>query len=321
MPAAPTTAPTTTATTTRRGRRPLQAPANIPRFTLFGETGGAADDLLHVETLASRSRQYHGEISAHVHTGHHQLLWLRQGEVTLALDESRSVQQAPVALVVPPGVVHAFRFAAGSDGHVLTLHPRALVEAEPDAAALQALFNRPRQLPLRADDPATARLDGLFRQLQTEADAPGPAGGPVPLWLARAVVWLLARAATLHDRHDALPAGAARQAALHTRFLSLVEAHHLAHWPVQRYARQLGASTDRLNRVTQAHAGRSALQLVHERLLREACRRLAYLPVPVSQLAFELGFDDPAYFTRFFKRHTGQSPGAWRAAAQAAAAA
>jgi AraC family transcriptional activator of pobA len=107
--------------------------------------------------------------------------------------------------------------------------------------------------------------------------------------------------------------GSARQAALHTRFLALVEAHHLDHWPVQRYAERLGTSTDRLNRVTRAHAGRSALDLIHDRLQREACRRLTYLVAPVSKLAFELGFDDPAYFCRFFKRRVGVSPSAFRA--------
>jgi len=46
--------------------------------------------------------------------------------------------------------------------------------------------------------------------------------------------------------------------------------------------------------------------------LREACRRLIYIAAPVSTLAFELGFDDPAYFCRFFKRHTGLSPRDYR---------
>ena len=59
-------------------------------------------------------------------------------------------------------------------------------------------------------------------------------------------------------------------------------------------------------------ARRSALAFVHERVLREACRRLIYIAAPVSTLAFELGFEDPAYFCRFFKRHTGLSPREYR---------
>lgn len=298
------------------GRPPAQAPASIPRFTLYGETAGDSVDLLHVEEIRSRSSLYRWEIDAHVHGGHHQLLWLRQGQVELRLDESRSVLQAPGALAIPPGVVHAFRFAPGTDGHVLTLHPRALVEGEPELGdeALQALFGRPRVLALAPGDAATQRLDSLFLQLQQEAAAP-EGSGPVLLWLARALVWRLAQAAARQAQVDDRAAGAARQAALHTRFLSLVEAHHLEHWPVQRYAERLGTSTDRLNRVTRAHAGKSALQLIHDRVLREACRRLVYLAAPVNRLGFELGFDDPAYFCRFFKRGMGLSPRTYRARA------
>ena len=56
--------------------------------------------------------------------------------------------------------------------------------------------------------------------------------------------------------------------------------------------------------------------LLHQRLAREATRRLVHVAMPVSQLAFELGFDDPAYFCRFFKRQTGLSPRAYRERAQ-----
>jgi len=94
--------------------------------------------------------------------------------------------------------------------------------------------------------------------------------------------------------------------------LLLVEQHFLEHWPLDRYASRLGLSTPRLNRLVRAERGVSALELIHERLTREACRRLIYIAAPTSRLAAELGFEDPAYFSRFFKRRTGQSPQAYR---------
>jgi AraC family transcriptional activator of pobA len=56
----------------------------------------------------------------------------------------------------------------------------------------------------------------------------------------------------------------------------------------------------------------SAFELIQDRLVREACRRLIYVAVPVTQLAYELGFVDPGYFCRFFKRRTGKTPNEYR---------
>ena len=146
------------------------------------------------------------------------------------------------------------------------------------------------------------RIGALFDNLWAEFNAPGSAGSPVPPWLARALVWRLAQIGAQLDQAEG-PAARGQQA-LFTRFLVLLEAHHAAHWPVARYADRLGLTPERLNRLVRAESGRSALQLIHDRLAREACRRLVYIAAPISRLAFELGFDDPAYFCRFFKRQT-----------------
>ncbi len=126
------------------------------------------------------------------------------------------------------------------------------------------------------------------------------------------MVWRLAQARAQGE--EALGERGHRHQALFTRFLLLVEQHFLEHWPLERYASRLGLSTQRLNRLARAESGRSALELVHERLTREACRRLVYIAAPAANLAAELGFDDPAYFSRFFKRRTGLSPQRYRQA-------
>ena len=48
------------------------------------------------------------------------------------------------------------------------------------------------------------------------------------------------------------------------------------------------------------------------RLLIEAERQLRYTSMSVAQVAFHLGFDDPAYFSRFFTRRMGLTPRAFR---------
>jgi AraC family transcriptional activator of pobA len=96
------------------------------------------------------------------------------------------------------------------------------------------------------------------------------------------------------------------------RFRLLVEAHFTEHWEVARYAGMLNLTAERLNRLCRQQAGVTAFEIVRDRLLQEACRRLIYIVVPVSQLAYELGFADAGYFCRFFKRHTRLSPNQYR---------
>ena len=59
-------------------------------------------------------------------------------------------------------------------------------------------------------------------------------------------------------------------------------------------------------------AGRTAFALIQSRVLLEARRKPIYTAMPVSQLTYELGFSDPAYFTRFFRKLSGVTPAAFR---------
>jgi len=305
------------------GRRVLPASpphdSHIPSFALYGEAALPGHELLHIEQVQSRSRLYHWEIQPHTHPGLHQVVWLWRGQAEVLLDERRAEVQAPAAIVLPPAVVHGFRFAPETDGCVLTLSARWLLEGETGAlgAAFQELFAAPRLLHFLPDDEAAQRLDALFRELTHEFQRPvGVGTSPVLAWLARALVWRLAQASALQRQAAAVSERARRYQALYTRFLWLVEQHFLEHWPLQRYGERLGLSLQRLNRLTHSVSGRSAMELVHERLTREACRRLIYIAAPAASLALELGFDDPSYFSRFFRRRTGLSPQQYRLAQQ-----
>lgn len=293
---------------------------SIPAFALYGEASGAPSQMLHIEAIQTRSERHRWEIDAHTHHTLHQILWVAAGPAEVVLEDARQACQGPVAIVIPAGVVHAFRFSAQTDGCVLTFNPHAVIEGDVPATgeALRTLFAAPRRLTFEPDAHGARRLAALMTDLMDEFRGADAAGSPVPMWLARAVVWRLARHAASQAR-DAGPAGRGNQA-LFTRFLVLVEARHREHWTIARYAGELGMTPERLNRLTRRQTGQVALDLVHERLAREACRRLTYAAAPISRVAFELGFADPAYFCRFFKRRVGRSPRDFRRELTAAAA-
>jgi AraC family transcriptional activator of pobA len=82
---------------------------------------------------------------------------------------------------------------------------------------------------------------------------------------------------------------------------------------VSAYATQLHISAGHLSEVIKAQTGRPAIKHLHERLVLEARRLLLHTHQPLKEIAYDLGFQDASYFTRFFKREAGTTPAEYRA--------
>jgi len=78
------------------------------------------------------------------------------------------------------------------------------------------------------------------------------------------------------------------------------------------YAGLLHISTKALNKATKAHFNKTLTDLIAERLIIEAKRELYLTSKTVKEIAFELGYDDEFYFSRFFKKKAGVSPQLFR---------
>ncbi len=95
-------------------------------------------------------------------------------------------------------------------------------------------------------------------------------------------------------------------------FLSLLDVHLRDHWSVARYAEHLGTTRDRLTSVLRRATGETPLALIHRKMIAEAKTLLTSSNQQVAEVAFTLGYNDPAYFNRFFQRHVGETPARYR---------
>jgi YesN/AraC family two-component response regulator len=94
--------------------------------------------------------------------------------------------------------------------------------------------------------------------------------------------------------------------------LALVEKHVFTHRQVSEYAAMMNLSTYQLNAITRESLGKTCSELINEHVILEAKRYLLATSNQVNQIAAQLGYEDVSYFIRFFKKHTGYSPEAFR---------
>jgi AraC family transcriptional activator of pobA len=302
---------------------PWAGEAGIPNFALYGEAPGRRrgeagqapfPDVLHCESIPARASLHDWTIAPHRHHNLHQFFWIEPpeneaegGEATL---EGRTHVLAPAAAIsLPPMSVHGFHFRPGTQGWVVTLPVATLARQLADAAPLRAALARTALI--RPEESPTWMFEAVASEFAGSglgrAKALASLVGLLATWFARALAQEAAREAA---RDGAAPQAGAE---LLARFQALVEQDYRSARTLAGYARALGVTPTHLSRVSRALTGVPASQLILERRLLEARRALAYTTMQVAEIAYMLGYSDPAYFARVFAKATGESPSAFRA--------
>lgn len=95
-------------------------------------------------------------------------------------------------------------------------------------------------------------------------------------------------------------------------FRQLID-HRFSQWHnTSPYAEKLAISPDHLNRVVKQLTGSTAKDMIQQRIATEAKRQLYFSESTAKEIAYNLGFSEPAHFSSFFKNNTGQSPSEFR---------
>jgi AraC family transcriptional activator of pobA len=290
----------------------------VPFFYLYGEPHrSVAEHFLHVESLDDRSRPAGWTIRPHSHRELNHLILIAEGGGMMHAEGDATSFKAPCLLLVPSQVVHGFRWHSESKGFVITLansYRDELIRRDPDVAAL---FASPAVASLSSDGGGTiaAQARGLMRELawiapghRTAVDA---ALAPVLVQAIRAL------ALPLHDPGRSR----GRYAELVARFRALVEERFRLREPIAEYATRLGVSPTTLRAACAQIAGTPPAEILNLRTFLEAKRSLCYSNLTVAEIAYGLGFVDPAYFTRSFTKHAGRSPKQFRTDHEASATA
>jgi AraC family transcriptional activator of pobA len=289
--------------------------AAIPRFFLYGEPPrDAGERFLHVETIADRSRINDWRIQPHAHRDLHQLLVIFTGGGEMEAETRRQPFRAPALLIVPAGVVHGFSFAEDTEGYVVTLADTLLRDLARDETSFRSLFADANCVSLN-EEPIQLQefvqefgdtLPKLRRELVWSAPASAAAA------TARLTTLLVSAVRALHQPAEVVSAAGNARAALVARLREKIETHLRGGLSVAQYAKSLNVTPARLRAACMEVTGKTPIRVLEERLVLEAKRNLTYTNMTIAQIAYYLGFTDPAYFSRFFSKLAGESPAAFR---------
>ena len=227
----------------------------------------------------------------------HVLILATAGHGTVEVDFFAHVCRPGTLLWVRPG--QALRVGRnGLIASVVTFEPDLAGGAEPAS---------PVSRQLRGEDEDAVINE--FAQLAVDCDRHPP--GPLAAELLRTQLRVLQlRIALLTGIGPTGP-----ESRTFARFRALLEDGHPRSRRVEDYAEELGCSVRTLTRACLAMTGRTAKQVVDDRVALEARRLLACTPMSVAEVGRHLGFPEPTNFGRFFHREAGMSPGQFRAEA------
>jgi AraC family transcriptional regulator, transcriptional activator of pobA len=280
---------------------------DVPAFFLYGEPLRAPDArTVHVETIAARSRLYDWKIRAHRHRDLHQVLIVWRGPIEAQLDGAKQILRGPAFVIVPALTVHSFQFGKQTDGLVVTFAAGLAREIFRDSNGLGEILDRPAAARFRRTQLAATDLPQLATMLLRESARAATGRDSA---LHGLLTTLLTNVLRISEGTAApAPSAANREREMVARFREAVERRYRGHLGVGDYAREIGTSEAALRKACVRVAGQSPTQLIHARMLIEAERQLRYTGMSITQIAYYLGFEDPAYFSRFFTKGIGASP-------------
>jgi AraC family transcriptional activator of pobA len=239
-----------------------------------------------------------------VHRHDYVELFLLQGRGSVLVDFENCPLSGRSLIVIGPGRVHAWQ-ANAMTGLYIAFTQEFFDGAGPPPSTLfdyPFMFADELSSVIHLKPNQGAQAQSLFRDINSEFEKPEKLAVEMIRGQLRLLMVHLAR--LYAARSPALFAAVG----LVRRFRQAVERSFRASTSVRDYAQSLGVTTSHLNESLRLETGSTAGELIRTRLLLEAKRLLLHSELTMAEIGYELGFQDPSYFSRFIRRELKTSP-------------
>lgn len=230
-----------------------------------------------------------------------EIVWLKNEDPLHGISNPAYRVKGDWVYLIPPYRVHQLN-KAGKNGELISFKRSMLEEEDKDFLLdLFRIFNVQGEFScLRLDEESSKELGEIYKIMEIEYTRKNN----FEMMKALLKVFLLKLISvkelefTGHDIH---------QKRIY-EFLMLLEGNFLSTTNIDFYAGKLGISSKRLNQILKEKLDKTGTQLIHDRIILEAKRKIIHSEITIKEIAYDLGFSDRPYFSRFFKKMTGQTP-------------
>lgn len=258
-------------------------------------------------------RNFEHSSKPHLHS-FFQIIWFARGDGIHFVDYKKYEVKPNTLFFINKSQVHFFDRSEGYDGVLLHFNESFLVQHENDIDIFLKynIFNNYLHQPFCSITKHTADLlNTIVLQIESELNKQDSFGHRELLrHFLKAFLIQIER--QKRDNNDTPLVTTNEKHIQFLRFIELVELNYKKGLSVSEYATLLNISSKSLTDLTNKIVFKTPSLLIHERVILEAQRLLSHSSLNVNQIGFQLGFDDPSYFVKYFKKYTNSSPSDFR---------
>ena len=292
----------------------MKETTNIPILNLPGTSSLSYENsLIHCESLNALANFFGRNMQAHRHDRHYQLHFINSGKVHLSLGEDEYNDEGPLIFLPPPPIPHSFITEPTAHGIVVTVHQSVIQDLlqvlAKDELHLEPICITLSQVSDTLDHHKEQLLLGLKGiSLAAENSQADHHSSTIMYWTKLIFINLI----SLLEETPAVRPSHHSYSQIFRDYLELIEENFKKHLPIDFYADQLNITEAKLNTICRIVSNSSSKQLIYDRIIQESKYLLNYTGMYVKEIAFEIGFQDPAYFTRFFANYMELTPTQYR---------
>lgn len=246
-----------------------------------------------------------------------QFLFIEEGRGWVVFDGTQRCFQAGTLICVPPSAMCKIGLAPGTRGMAITIDEvmfrsdvlKVLPGNQRRDSSFWSKYYSLRVLDHSPGPDKRVERQNICRELELLARYLGRGGDPAIMGSALVILFNgLPRHSDYDVERNMLPSDDLSKGNIVIAFRTLLEEHFTDRLKVADYARLLGVTPRTLLRACRTMTGRTAVAVIHDRLIVEATRLLRHSSRSISEISYSLGFEDVSYFSRFIKAHAGQCP-------------